>query len=137
LELRATLAVDLLAKVASRLGTPEFATVHAAVDAFDRCVQASAPVEEIITRDLAVVRALLALVPQVAFSTVFNGFEALIRTLPELQEALYSEPTINVAGWRYTFETLGDDDFLSTLRPLLHAIDTETLDRFEKLLEVS
>ncbi len=137
LELRTTLASGLLAKVASKVGTSEFASVHTAVDEFEKSVEAGASMDEIITRDLAVVRALLLLAPQVAISTVFNGFETLIRTSPALQQALYAEPETNIAGWRFTFEMLSESDFLSTIGPLIAAIDQDTLDRFENALEMS
>lgn len=134
LELRAVLALELLAKIRPKVGTQEFGAVVGAVDVLEEAV-ASEDEGRIVTADLGVVRAMLGLSPQVAFATVFNSFEALIRAIPEVRVALYAEPQTNVVGWRYLLEVLPEDDFVEQLKPLLRTVDEATLDRFVQALE--
>lgn len=137
LELRAILALELLVRVKPMVSTGEFEPVRAAVAEFAALAANAAALDTTIEADLAIVRALLALAPQTAFATVFNTLEGLLRTMPEVASAMYADPAANAAGWAYLLEVLHDDDFATQLRPLLRAIDQDTLSRFVTALEES
>ena len=137
LNMRAVLAADLLTQVARRNKEPIFAEFRDAVDAFEACVARRADLEQIVDTDLEVVRSLLRIHRQLAFSTVFNGLESLLRALPEVAQAIYAEPTTNIHGWRLALKLCEHGADFSALLPLVSAIDAAATQRFVTLLEDS
>lgn len=135
LELRRDLALSLLEKVRSRVMDDAFAPVREAVNHMQAVVDSDPALEAIVEADLAIAHALLGLYPQTAYATIFNVFERVLHTLPEVAESLYADPQTNVASWRILFELMEDDEELrGRIEPLIRHVDQESLDEFERIL---
>lgn len=78
--------------------------VDAAIDRFAAAVEANAPVPELASRDLEVVAALVAATGSAVLQLCFNPVATLLHDLPMLQDAMYREPSENVAAFRAVLE---------------------------------
>lgn len=135
LELRRDLALSLLERVRSRIHDDAFAGVQAAVDNMEEVMNGDPELMDIVDADLAIAHAMLKLYPQTAYSTIFNVFDRVLHTLPEVAQALYTEPQTNVASWRILFELMDDEeDLRSRIEPLIRHVDSESLDHFERII---
>lgn len=136
LELRREMAISLLVGLRHR---EVFDEVEAAIDEFEEIASGTPDdLKSIAAADIAVGRAFLELRPQIAFATVFNAFEEILVALPELREAIYVDPQMNVAGYRAALEALkssaDEGELRGGLRALLVSVDEESARRFEAIL---
>ncbi len=136
LELRRVIALDLLSRAKDDVRESGLAQAHKAIDGLAQLAKKNAPIEEIVAADLAIVRALLNLRPQAAYSTIFNVFETLLETLPEIATAMYASPRHNAEGWAALMALMHQQgDLRATLEPILVAVDAQTLKQFAKELK--
>ena len=134
LEVRRELATSLVVRL-SMADEEGLEHVEDAVSAFADAVASGASAEDYREADLAVIRAIIRARPSIALGTIFNSFVELLRAIPELTRAMYSNPALNVAGYRSairmvrggTPEETIRDAVQTTMRPL----DQTTARKFE------
>jgi DNA-binding FadR family transcriptional regulator len=137
LQLRREIAVTQLIRVrdlVKQIGTEMLAGV---LDQFSSD-QDPPDLQATADADFAVTRALLALKPQTAYTTILNMFERLVRVTPDLLEAMFGDPDRIKPNF---FEIndilcskLGDVEARQKLKETISVIDQVTLERFEKIL---
>lgn len=131
LDLRAVLAVELLDRVGPKLATPAAAPLEPAIVALEDAAKTSAPLPVVVAADLEIVRRLLELSPQTAFSLLWSSLAALLEAVPEVARALYREPAANALGWRTAFALAQSGAERRTeLLSMIRQLDQLTCDRF-------
>lgn len=141
LELRRDMTAGIVRKVRRRLDQVSFEGLDAAVDRLERAAaRAQDDRLELARADLAVVRELLRLAPQVAYSSIANVFGHVLESSSALRRAMYQAPRDNVTAYRAAFARLRDpgpeeDDLENGLLTLTEVFDAGTLDRYQALLE--
>jgi DNA-binding FadR family transcriptional regulator len=138
LELRRDLTARLLRKLHARRGAIDFAPIDAAIDALAAAAPgASADRADIARADLAVVRALLAAVPQAAYATIVAMFERALDASPALRRAMYHRPEENAVRYRAVLAQVRDPSVhldLDAITTVMEGFDEALLDRYEVLL---
>lgn len=138
LEVRRELASMLVVRL-DRANAEELALIADAIDAMQATVTSGAPVNDVMEADLAVIRAMLTVQQSIALATIFNAFAGLLHVVPELPRAMYTNPALNVTGYRGALRMVDADvdpdtirgTVMSTMKPL----DQTTLRNFRRELE--
>lgn len=133
MELRIELGLGRLIAVR---GERELTELEALLEDFEAGAREGMTPEEALEADFALMRGVLRLKPQIAYSSILNVFERLTRSIPELIKAMYDPPARNAAGWRAFLEqardeSISDEVLRQRVVGLLKAFDMITLARFE------
>jgi DNA-binding FadR family transcriptional regulator len=139
LELRREMAANHLVRIREVVANLDPAQVDALLSGLlDNARSRDGDVSAVADADFAATRALLELRPQMAYSIVWSIFERLVRTTPELLEAMHGDPAVVAASYTRLVETLRSAESDGTARDTIEAIvaeaDTKTVARFRKIL---
>jgi GntR family transcriptional regulator, transcriptional repressor for pyruvate dehydrogenase complex len=74
--------------------------VGIAVEAFAQVVERGGSIEELAAADLVVLAAILDETHSPVFALCLNPISAVVSGMPQLRQAMYSEPRGNAEGWR-------------------------------------
>lgn len=137
LAVRRALAAVLLPKL-RQIDAAALARIEAAVQAFAAVVgevgEGGADSARIAAADLAVLRAVLAEANSPVLSMCMNPIAAVLQGVPELRDAMFANPDVNVLGWFALVDALRDPrksthgDVVDALGHVLAQRDEATLD---------
>lgn len=143
LELRNEMGLSRLIQIRPMLkaGTEKAVRIEEALEAFSAKASGMSP-QEAFEADFALMRELIALKPQVAYSTMLNVLSSILAGLPQLVEMIYVQPERNAAGYLAVLalardERVTDADLREQVSGVLTAFDLITLSKFRALLEIS
>ncbi|MEC9443107.1 MAG: GntR family transcriptional regulator [Myxococcota bacterium] len=140
LELRNDLGLATLLKIRPLLQSSEGERVAAALEEFARSAATMTP-EEAFEADFELMRRLIALKPQVAYSTMLNVLASIVRGLPQLVEMIYDQPERNAKGYQAVLalardKKVTDTELRDQVASVLKAFDMITVSKFRALLEL-
>lgn len=142
LDLRAELGVSLLLRARTNASSRDYREIEALLDDFERRARDGMTRREVYEADFLLMRGILALEPQIAYSMVLNIMTQLIDVVPHLLEAMYDTPDRNIVGYRAVLAmiedaSISDAQLRERLSGLLSAYDMISLAKFEALLSAS
>lgn len=98
---RRKLAEGVLLRMAERAPTPrELTVLEERISSMAELLQGAPSIEAIANADLAVLDGLLEASGSAVFRLFFNPSAHVLRRMPELLHAMYTNPEANVVGWR-------------------------------------
>jgi len=124
LAIRRSLAELVFAEVARK--HPPLEDVHAAVDALEASVSDGS--EVVAARDLDVLAAILEATGSLALQLCFNPVMRVLAALPTLRDAMYRDPTSNVAGYRQVLALSDEPGLAMLVKETLRVRDEQTLE---------
>ena len=115
--------------------------VAAALAEFAESAATMSP-QEAFEADFDLMRRLIALEPQVAYSTMLNVLASILRGLPQLVDMIYDQPERNAVGYQAVLtlardKKVTDAELRDQVASVLKAFDMITVSKFRALLEVS
>lgn len=139
LELRREMAANHLVHIRGMVANLDPAQVDALLShLLENAQSPDGNVSSVADADFAATRALLELRPQMAYSIVWGIFERLVRTTPELLEAMHSDPAVVAASYTHLVKALRSDESDGAVRDTIEAIiaeaDAKTVTRFRRIL---
>ena len=139
LELRRMIAGRLIVKHRAKLASSAARLLDVASDFEATIERDDSDISGIMEADLAFAGALLVLIGQSAARAVFNTLEKLMRAVPLLSDAMYTDARRNIRDVRKVVSAIAtatDDAQLATLiEEVLEATDRRTVRRFHAALE--
>lgn len=142
LSLRSELAISLLISIRPGVRSGRFDHFEQRLDDFAEAAHNGMSIQEAFDTDFGLMRAVLKLEPQLAYSTILNIFHRLISSMPELMEALYNPPSRNAEGYKVVFNlmkdgSMTDDDIREQVGATLKLFDKVSLAKFEAILDAN
>ncbi len=130
---RRQMARAVLERVVERADVSVVDAIEAAVDRFEDAVDAGADAAGIAEADLAVLSCILDATRSAVLRLCFNPVLGALAELPELRDAIYAEPRVNLASWRLLVAWLrsGDADRIDEIVAELSRRDAATLEKIE------
>jgi GntR family transcriptional regulator, transcriptional repressor for pyruvate dehydrogenase complex len=131
---RRSLAQAVLERLVGGVGRAALSRLLGAVDAMELAVRAGADSAALAEADVEVVAALLAATRSPVLQLCLNPILAVLRTMPELRDAMYAHPESNIVGWRMLVEWVrtGEREAIPLVLAELQRRDQATLSRMEK-----
>jgi DNA-binding FadR family transcriptional regulator len=136
---RRHLAAAVLERLAQRPPTANDLTrITAAVDAFADVVNAGADPSTLAERDMDIVAALLEATGSSVLGLCLNPITAVLKELPLLRNAIYTQPEANLFGWRAMLAWLADPSLLPVELLVAQLIerDDSTIDTLSQSPEI-
>ncbi len=136
---RRELGVSVLMNLRQGLTLEERTKMKQTIDHFAERVEEGVEAEEAAELDFEVMRAWLALRPQVAIGVIMNMLEQLTLSSQEMLQAAYDRPERNVMGYRAVYEAfidegVNDQAFREQVISLLTTFDMVSMAKFEAIL---
>jgi DNA-binding FadR family transcriptional regulator len=139
LEMRSELTLIMALKVREEHEAIDFGQIEERLrDLKEGAAEGMTPFEA-FEADVEVMRTMLRMRPQLAYSTVLNIFERIVRAQPVLQQAMYDPPsriaTAYAAALDLFFDSsVSNDELRLHMSGIMRLFDAMTLRKFESIL---